>query len=117
MDQNELVLRAIGILTESRPMHAALNEDVDADYETSGAIGELFNGTFPSVAVPAEATAQETGEAVAQAAVTAAVKLVGAFTFLFSELADLHDAGRTDIKTEDLLRELALRFSNPQADD
>jgi hypothetical protein len=36
---------------------------------------------------------------------------VGAFAFLFSELADLHDSGRTDVKTADLLQDLALRMS------
>lgn len=117
MDQNELILRAIGILTESQNMFAALNKDVDADYEVSGAIGELLNGVFPAVEVPPEATVQEAGQAVAEAAVATAVKLVSAFTFLFAELADAHDSGRSDVKTADLLRELALRFSNPPAED
>lgn len=117
MDQNEIVLRAIGILTESKDMFDILNQDVDAEYETNGAIGTLFNDVFPDVVLPAEATAQQAGEAVAQAALTSALKLVGAFAFLFSELADVNDAGHGGIKTADLLRELALRFSNPPADD
>ncbi|MDT0467054.1 hypothetical protein [Streptomyces gibsoniae] len=116
MDQTEVVLRVIGILTESQRMYAAVNEDVEADYQTSGAIGELFNEVFPSVAIPVGATPQEAGEAVAHAAVATTIKLTGAFAFLFSELAAVHDDGRSDIKSEDLLRELALRFFNPPAD-
>lgn len=117
MDQNEMVLRAIGILTESHNMFAALNEDVDADYETNGVIGHLFNDAFPTITIPGDATPAEAGEAVAKAAVTTSVQLVSAFAFLFSELAEVHDAGRSDIKTADLLRELALRFSNAQRNE
>lgn len=116
MDQNDVILRAIGILTESQNMYDVLNENVDADYETNGAIGHLFNEAFPTVTIPANATPQEAGEAVAKAAVATSIQLVGAFTFLFSELADVHDAGRSDVKTADLLRALALRFSNPSTD-
>lgn len=117
MDHNEVVLRAIGILTESQSMSATLNEDVDADYKINGAIGQLFNEVLPTVAIPAGATAEEAGTAVAKAAVTTTVQLMSAFAFLFSALADVHDAGRSDIKTADLLRDLALRFSNPPTED
>ncbi|MFI1377269.1 hypothetical protein ACH4UY_35370 [Streptomyces longwoodensis] len=116
MEHNEVILRAIGVLTETQPMLAALNEDVDAKYEADTVIGELVNEMLPTVEVPSTATALEVGQAVADAAAQATISIVGAFAFLFSELATIHDAGRNDITTEELLRELALRFSNP-ADD
>lgn len=117
MDQNEIVLRAIGILTESKDMFSTLNRDADAEYETSGAIGNLLQGAFPRFEIPADATAQEAGQAVLQGAFATTLQLVSAFTFLFSELADVNDAGPGNIKSADVLRELALRFSNPSADD
>jgi hypothetical protein len=69
---------------------------------------------LPTVAIPVEATAPEAGQMVAEAAAMASLNMANAFTFLFSELADVHDAGRSDITTDDLLRKLALRFSSPQ---
>ena len=44
------------------------------------------------------------------------MQLIGAFTYVFAELAEVHDAGRTDITSEELLRELALRMSRPNDD-
>ena len=117
MDQNEVIARVIGILTESRNMYEALNQDPEADYETSNAIGTLFNEMFLTVMVPANATPQRAGEMVAQAAVDSTIQIAGAFAFLFSELAAAHDAGRTDITTADLMKEIALRFSDPQPED
>jgi hypothetical protein len=117
MDQNEVVLRAIGILTEAQNMFAALNEDPDADYELSPAFATLINEVLPTVLVPEDASPREAAETAAQAVAASALQLVHAFAFLFSELADVHDAGHSDIKSADLLQDLALRFSHPPQDE
>ncbi|MFD4527536.1 hypothetical protein ACFWP7_27105 [Streptomyces sp. NPDC058470] len=117
MEQTEIILRAIGVLTETNAMvrRIAQSDDDDADdTEVESAetqLGALVTEVFPRVEVPSDAGPAEAGQAVADAYLPATISLVGAFAFLFSELADLHDSGRTDVKTADLLQDLALRMS------
>jgi hypothetical protein len=136
MEQNEVVLRAIGILTQSAEWirtggrhadgtsDAEPGEGVGARADTGagagtgrgsgeGQIGSLLAEVFPSFAVSSEATPLEAAHAVTEAALPAIMQLIGAFTYVYSELAEVHDAGRTDITSEDLLRDLALRMSRP----
>ncbi|MFD6286280.1 hypothetical protein [Streptomyces sp. NPDC060205] len=113
MEQSEIILRAIGVLTETQEMVRRLNEDTEVDIDAGEAqLGRLVTEVFPSVEVPGDATPAEAGQAVIDALMPAAISLVGAFAFLFSELADIHDTERTEIKSTDLLRTLALRLSN-----
>ncbi|MEU9290485.1 hypothetical protein AB0D57_39060 [Streptomyces sp. NPDC048275] len=112
MEQTEIILRAIGVLTETNAMVRRIAQDEDAEAEsTETQLGALVTEVFPRVEVPADAGPAEAGQAVADAYLPATISLVGAFAFLFSELADLHDSGRTDIKSADLLQDLALRMS------
>ncbi|MYV53640.1 hypothetical protein [Streptomyces sp. SID3212] len=129
MEQNEVVLRAIGILTQSAEWirtaerHPAAAESTDSTGTTAargsgeGQIGSLLAEVFPSFAVPSEATPLEAAHAVTEAALPAIMQLIGAFTYVYSELAEVHDSGRTDISSEDLLRDLALRMSRPPQGD
>lgn len=112
MEQTEIILRAIGVLTETNDMvrRIAQNENADIDLGENQ-LGRLVTEVFPTVEVPGDAGPAEAGQAVADAYLPATISLVGAFAFLFSELADIHDAGRTDITTADLLQDLALRMS------
>ncbi|KAA0921295.1 MULTISPECIES: hypothetical protein [Streptomyces] len=114
MEQSEIILRAIGVLTETQEMVRRLNEDTAADMDAGEAqLGRLVTEVFPTVEVPGDATPAEAGQAVVDALMPAAISLVGAFAFLFSELAEVHDTGRSEIKSTDLLRALALRLSRP----
>src|SRR5882757_10083977 len=105
MEQTEIILRAIGVLTETNAMvrRIAQSDDDEADdTEVESAetqLGALVTEVFPRVEVPSDAGPAEAGQAVADAYLPATISLVGAFAFLFSELADLHDSGRTDVKT------------------
>ncbi|MGP4045788.1 hypothetical protein [Streptomyces sp. 2A115] len=117
MEQSEIILRAIGVLTETQEMVRRLNEEAEVDIDAGEAqLGRLVTEVFPSVEVPGDATPAEAGQAVVDALMPAAISLVGAFAFLFSELAEVHDTGRTDIKSTELLRTLALRLSNTATD-
>ena len=112
MEQTEIILRAIGVLTETNDMVRRIAEDENADIDAGESqLGRLVTEVFPVVEVPGDAGPAEAGQAVADAYLPATISLVGAFAFLFSELADVHDAGRTDITTADLLQDLALRMS------
>ncbi|GGX72737.1 hypothetical protein [Streptomyces minutiscleroticus] len=111
MEQTEIILRAIGVLTETNAMVRRISEDDSAIDPSESQLGQLVTEVFPTVEVPADAGPAEAGQAVADAYMPATISLVGAFAFLFSELADLHDAGRTDVSSADLLQDLALRMS------
>jgi hypothetical protein len=118
MEQSEIILRAIGVLTETQEMVRRLNGDVEVDIDAGEAqLGRLVTEVFPAVEVPGDATPAEAGQAVVDSLMPAAISLVGAFAFLFSELADIHDTGRSDIKSTELLRTLALRLSNTDPSD
>ncbi len=118
MEQSEIILRAIGVLTETQEMVRRLNGDAEVDIDAGEAqLGRLVTEVFPAVEVPGDATPAEAGQAVVDSLMPAAISLVGAFAFLFSELADIHDTGRTDIKSTELLRTLALRLSNTDSND
>ena len=112
MEQTEIILRAIGVLTETNAMARRIALDESADFDPGeNQLGALVTEVFPSVEVPADAGPAEAGQAVADAYLPATISLVGAFAFIFSELAELHDSGRSDISTADLLQTLALRMS------
>ncbi|MFI6700717.1 hypothetical protein ACIBJC_17390 [Streptomyces sp. NPDC050509] len=132
MEQNEVVLRAIGILTQSAEWIRTADRDAepgpaagaepaagaDSGGDTgAGQIGSLLAEVFPSFTVSSEATPLEAAHSVTEAALPPIMQLIGAFTFVFTELARVHDAGRTDITSEELLRELALRMSQPNDED
>ena len=118
MEQSEIILRAIGVLTETQEMVRRLNEESDVDTDIGDAqLGRLVTEVFPPVEVPADATPAEAGQAVIDALMPAAISLVGAFAFLFSELAEVHDTGRSDITSTELLQTLALRLSNRDDDE
>ncbi|PVE12805.1 hypothetical protein OIE62_28820 [Streptomyces scopuliridis] len=125
MEQSEVVLRAIGILTQSAEWIRTANRDTDGDIGVEGGavggergsgegqIGSLLAEVFPSFTVSPESTPLEAAHAVTAAALPPMMQLIGAFTYVFAQLAEVHDSGRTDITSEDLLRELALRMSRP----
>ncbi|MFJ9207750.1 hypothetical protein [Streptomyces sp. NPDC102264] len=139
MEQSEVVLRAIGILTQSAEWIRTANRDAggETDGHTGGQaggqagggthaqgpspergsgegqIGSLLAEVFPSFTVSPESTPLEAAHAVTAAALPPMMQLIGAFTYVFAQLAEVHDSGRTDITSEDLLRELALRMSRP----
>lgn len=117
MEQSEVVLRAIGILTQSAEWIRTANRGMDADGgerdSGEGQIGSLLAEVFPSFTVSPESTPLEAAHAVTEAALPPMMQLIGAFTFVFTQLAEVHDSGRTDVTSEDLLRELALRMSRP----
>ncbi|MFF2521511.1 hypothetical protein [Streptomyces liangshanensis] len=132
MEQNEVVLRAIGILTQSAEWirtagrHSESTDSPGGPDDPSaagrggsgeGQIGSLLAEVFPSFEVSSDATPLEAAHAVTEAALPAIMQLIGAFTYVYSELAQLHDSGRSDITSEELLRDLALRMSRPPQDN
>ncbi|MCX3061225.1 hypothetical protein [Streptomyces beihaiensis] len=116
MEQREIILRAIGVLTETQEMMRRIGsgEELDTD-ETQ--LGKLVSEVFPAVEIPSAATAEEAAELTIAALMPASVSLVEAFAYLFMQLARVHDEGREDVTSTDLLRDIALRMSEQESDE
>ncbi|WP_394436034.1 hypothetical protein [Streptomyces sp. SGAir0957] len=112
MEQREIVLRAIGVLTETQEMVRRINDGAELDNDLTQ-LGRLVSEVFPTIEIPAGADPEEAAELAIAALMPASVSLVEAFAFLFTQLAKVHDEGRTDVNSTELLREIALRMSDP----
>ncbi|MEU6390815.1 hypothetical protein [Streptomyces sp. NPDC046939] len=112
MEQREIVLRAIGVLTETQEMVRRINDGAELDNDLTQ-LGRLVSEVFPTIEIPAGADPEEAAELAIAALMPASVSLVEAFAFLFTQLAKVHDEGRTDVGSTELLREIALRMSDP----
>ncbi|UUU32415.1 hypothetical protein JIX56_22315 [Streptomyces sp. CA-210063] len=111
MEQSEIMQRVVGILTEAIEMRRQAREHPGAEVALTGAISALLAETLPTVELPADASAQEATGIIADALGPAIVSLANCFSYAFVHLAEVHDAGRTDTTTADVLRSLSLRFA------
>jgi hypothetical protein len=109
MRDSEFVRRIIGILTEARQMQVLLEEDPDRQDISGDNVRALLNETMPTIEFPAEASPSEIGEALSIQLSPVIERLTGAFSLIFLQLADIHDSGRTDLTSADILQDLALR--------
>jgi hypothetical protein len=109
MKDSDFVRRIIGILTEAKQMQVLLQENPDREDVSGENVRALLNEMMPTIEFPAYATPGEVGEALSLQLSPVIERLTGAFSLIFLQLADIHDAGRTDISTADILQDLALR--------
>ncbi|MFB7955310.1 hypothetical protein [Streptomyces sp. NPDC056045] len=111
MEQSEVVKRVVGILTEAGEIRRLLEEDADReDLDTDpGVVTVLLNETMPRISVPEDASIDEVATLVGREVGAAVEQLVGAFTLAFAMLAQVHDSGRTDVTSSDVLQDLALK--------
>ncbi|MEU2391808.1 hypothetical protein [Streptomyces sp. NPDC007369] len=100
MTENEIKLKAIAALT-------ALRSGADTAF-VSDLLAEVVPTQF---AVPADATAQEVGQAVIEQMSTPLSALVNGFILAFDALADAHDSAGPDVSTEQILQDLALALA------
>ena len=111
MEQSEVIKRVVGILTQAGELAQQLEEgrsaeDVDT---TDSRITVMLNEVLAyGFSLPTSASHQEIAEAMNERWTKAVHQLVGAFAVAFVELAHVHDTGRSDITSTDLLRRLAL---------
>ncbi|XUL89726.1 hypothetical protein ACQ86D_26425 [Streptomyces galilaeus] len=112
MEYPEIMQRVVAVLTQSGEWHRKLVEDVDReDFDSElGILGELLDGTLPPLELPADVTRDQLGPIFSQYLTGALAPLVSAFTQAHHALAEVHDAGRTDITSAEVLRELAVRI-------
>jgi hypothetical protein len=109
MKDSDFVRRIIGILTEAKQMQALLEEDPDREDISGDNVRTLLNETMPTIELPADASPEELGEALSLQLSPVIERLTGAFSLIFLQLAEIHDAGRTDVTSTEVLQDLALR--------
>ncbi|NBM15913.1 hypothetical protein [Streptomyces sp. GC420] len=116
--QREIILRLVGYLTAAtewgRTEEAADDDSSDAQ---AVAVGELLNEVMPKVTVPADMPPEEIGATVSRELGDFMARFITGVGYIFSELADIHDSGRTDITSADLLRTIALRMEASRGEE
>jgi hypothetical protein len=117
MRDSEFVRRVIGILTEAKELRARLAENPDRDDVSAQNMRVLLNELVPDVALPAGLSAAEVSEALSEQLGPVFERIAGVFSLVFLALADVHDAGRTDLTSSDVLQDLALRADELWPDD
>ncbi|CAL9354234.1 hypothetical protein SUDANB176_00538 [Streptomyces sp. enrichment culture] len=110
MEQREFMQRGVGILTEALEMRRRLREDPDADVTGNGAIATLLEEMLPHIQLPADASAREVANLVTEKLGPAIVQITSALAFAFVQLAEVHDEGRTDVSSADVLRSISLHY-------
>jgi hypothetical protein len=111
MDQTEIMLRVIGILTKGAEWEKLLTVDPDrTDIQTDGTVDAFIREIIPTqFEVPPNAGPQAVANAITRAIVPAIGTMLGCFSMAFLELANEHDASQPAKTSTDILRELALR--------
>jgi hypothetical protein len=109
MKDSDFVRRIIGILTEAKQMQTLLEEDPDREDVSGDNVRALLNETMPTIEFPVDAGPAELGEALSLQLSPVIERLTGAFSLIFLQLAEVHDAGLTDMSSSDVLQDLALR--------
>ncbi|MGW6981464.1 hypothetical protein ACWGE1_18770 [Streptomyces sp. NPDC054932] len=124
MERAEVLKRVIGILTDAQDIrraaeagqygeagvNGAAGEDGDGPEPAAGVATLLLNEMLPSIRVPADASPQEVASLVAEALGPALHTMVSGFSLAFTSLAMVHDSGRTDVSSIEVLQELALEI-------
>ncbi|GAA3175120.1 hypothetical protein GCM10010451_24990 [Streptomyces virens] len=104
--------RSVGILTEALEMRRRLREDPDADVTRNGAVATLLEEMLPHIQLPADASVREVADIVTAELGPAIVQITSALTYAFVQLAEIHDEGRTDVSSADVLRSISLHYES-----
>jgi hypothetical protein len=112
MEQHQIMQRAVGIVTEALDMRRRLRENPEADVTSGGAVAQLLEEMLPRIQLPADASAREVADIITAELGPAIVQITSALTFAFVQLAEVHDAGRTDMSSADVLRSIALHYES-----
>lgn len=113
MEQSEVLRRVIGILTQTNEWRRMLTVDVDrtdVDAEAeNGVITALMNEMMPTLTFPPGTSLADAADVIGKELGQAVQQVINAFSFVFVQLADVHDSGRTEVSSDDVLRDLSLR--------
>lgn len=110
MEQREIMQRSVGILTEALEMRRRIRENPDADVTRNRTVSTLLEEMLPHIQLPADASVREVADIVTEKLGPAIVQITSALTHAFVQLAEIHDEGRTDVSSADVLRSLSLHY-------
>ncbi|WP_405443597.1 hypothetical protein OG373_38995 [Streptomyces avidinii] len=113
MERAEVLKRVVGILTDAQDIRRAAEageDEAERPEPTAGVATLLLNEMLPSIRVPADASPQQVAALVAEALGPALHTMVSGFSLAFTSLAMVHDSGRTDISSIEVLQQLALEI-------
>ncbi|MEV0844522.1 hypothetical protein AB0J21_01315 [Streptomyces sp. NPDC049954] len=112
--QRDIILRIIGLLTASAEWmrEAGTEAEDEDDLSRLGLVGDLIKEVLPAVEIPEQTPVSELGSVIGEQMSVALTRLAAGFVFTWSELADVHDSGRTDLGSADVLREMALQIES-----
>ncbi|MFI2202665.1 hypothetical protein ACH47Z_18170 [Streptomyces sp. NPDC020192] len=118
MDYAEIMPRVVGVLTRNMEINEQLRQDPSGvSISVDGLADQFVQDMVPlRFEVPAGASPQEVAEAIAAEMFPAIAKMVSAFSFAFTQLAEYHDAAGPERTAADVLREIALRANSFDAD-
>jgi hypothetical protein len=110
MDDSERIQRVVGVLTETGEYKRKLLENPDHyDHDGTAIDGLLRDILRMELDIPAGATLQDIAALIGEEMGPVIYRLLGCFALAFHELAEVHDAGQTDVSSAEVLRRLALK--------
>ncbi|MFI2039135.1 hypothetical protein ACH470_31490 [Streptomyces bottropensis] len=110
MEQQEVMQRVVGVITEALEKRRLVRESPQSadNVELGSVIGEMLTEMMPRIELPSGSTAHELGEAISREFPPAIEKMAAAFILAAVRLAEVHDEGRSDRSSADVLQALAL---------
>ncbi|WP_433544490.1 hypothetical protein ACQPZG_04760 (plasmid) [Streptomyces sp. CA-294286] len=112
MKEHEMLSTVIGVLTQSGQWYRDMHRDPHGHEPADGrVVGELVAELLEG-ALPPGLSEEEERELRRSTA-----RLVSVFAFVFHQLAELHDAGRSDVSSGELLQQLALKAGHGPGED
>ncbi|MET8438069.1 hypothetical protein ABZV61_36055 [Streptomyces sp900116325] len=105
MEEREITRRIVGVLTRAQD----LERDPEDPNNDAAVIGELLTECIPQILIDRSWSDAQLAQEVNRQLDTPLQLIAAAFASAFIQLAEYHDAGRTDVSSADVLRELALQ--------
>ncbi|MFD3993206.1 hypothetical protein [Streptomyces sp. NPDC058548] len=124
MERAEVLKRVIGILTEAQEIRRAVENESEGEEAFEAAseieprvVTQMLNEMLPHISVPADAAPQDVAHLLATALGPALYAMVSGFTLAFTSLAVVHDEGRSDVSSAEVLQSLALQVEAGRFDE
>ncbi|MEU3061840.1 hypothetical protein AB0P12_24650 [Streptomyces subrutilus] len=117
MDQNEVIKKVVGILTEAYADVRPREGEDEADAEEPGLIGQFLTEAMPKIELSPDDSLEELADQVGREMGQAVTQLAAAFAAAYIELALVHDDGDPAVSSADVLRNLAIRAEAQAAGD
>ncbi|MFD7553443.1 hypothetical protein ACFXA3_09155 [Streptomyces sp. NPDC059456] len=116
MDQNKVIKKVVGILTEAYDDFRQ-PESADApDTEDPGLIGQFLTEAMPRIELSPDDSLEEIAEQIGREMGKAVTQLAAAFAAAYIQLALVHDEGDPAVPSAEVLRDMAIRAEGVEGD-